>query len=302
MTVASLPSAAEARRLRQRVWIGATCGVAGVILLAAARLYEVNPLNFPACLLVVGAYLVVKPWFVARSERWHRVITFLPLIVYVLLLGAVAIAAAGTLSDNPALAGVALLGLWGFHVSSGAPEPTSFAFERLAGRLTWAAAFQAFSMVCGTVGLVFCITRALPVPERFEPVVVGTSLGAVVGLGTALLKVFARVRKLGTQLASNAGRMVRCLDRLSQGAVTERRRLQEAAEDAWDALELTLRSKIQTGFHLSGTFLIPTEDRRSLEALVTEAIACPGTPLCREAVAQLDMLRAACRGKIDTVA
>ncbi|MFI7099301.1 hypothetical protein ACIBK8_08065 [Streptomyces sp. NPDC050161] len=270
--------------------------------MTAAGFSAAYPLSLLSGPLVGGAYWVVKPWFVMRSERWHRVITFVPMVVYLLLLGGITILAAVELPGDPVAAGLALAGLWVFHVLSGAPEPTSFAFERLAGRLTWAAAFHVFSMVCGTVGLVLCVIRSLPVPERFEPVVVGVSLGVVVGLGTALLKVFVRVRKLGTQLARNAKQLERCLDRLSHGATTERRKLQEAAEDAWDALDLTLRSKIETGFHLSGTFVIPAEDRRSLEGLVTEAIANPGAPPYRDAVAQLDMLRTACRNKIDTMA
>ncbi len=271
-------------------------------LTTAGRLYEAYSLVLLSGLLMGSAYVLVKPWFATRSERWHRVITFVPMVLYMLLLGGVTILATAALPDDPVLAGVALIGLWGFHVFSGAPEPTSFAFERLAGRLTWAAAFQVFSIICGTVGVVFCITRGLPVPKRFEPVVVGTSLGAVVGLGTAMLKVFTRVRKLGTQLASNTQRLVRCLDRLSRGGVREGRHLQEAAEDTWDALDLTLRSKVETGFHLSGTFIIPADDRRSLETLVTEAIANPGTSTYRDAVTRLNMLRTACADKIDTVA
>ncbi|MFF8283505.1 hypothetical protein ACF1DY_31900 [Streptomyces albus] len=273
-----------------------------MILIAIEAHYEAYHLTVLSGPLLGGAYVLIKPWFVRRSERWHRLITFVPMFLYVVLLGGVAVLAVGALPNDPVVTGVTLIGLWSFHLFTGAPEPTSFAYERLAGRLTWAAAFQVFAMICGTVGVFFCLTRGLPVPERFEPVVVGTSLGAMVGLGTALLKVFVRVRKLGTQLTRDARRMVRCLDRLSRGAVAERQQLREAAEDAWDALDLTLRSKVETGFHISGTFVIPAEDRRALESLVAEAIASPGTPPHREAAVRLDMLRAACRDKIDTVA
>ncbi|CDR10089.1 hypothetical protein GCM10022420_012240 [Streptomyces iranensis] len=59
---------------------------------------------------------------------------------------------------------------------------------------------------------------------------------------------------------------------------------------------------METGFHQCGTFVIPSETRKSLEALVTEAITNPGAPPYRDAVAQLNMLRAACQAKIDTMA
>ncbi|MFD4553487.1 hypothetical protein ACFWP5_04050 [Streptomyces sp. NPDC058469] len=256
----------------------------------------------PSGLLMGSAYVVAKPWFVARSEIWHRVITFVPMVLYVLLLGGVVILAADGLPDDPVPAGLALLGVWIFHVFCGVPEPAEFAYERLAGRLTWAVVLQVFSMACGTAGIALCLTRGLPVPDRFEPVVVGTSLGLIVALCTASLKVFSRGRRLATRLAGDARGMARCLERVSRGGAAEMSSRQEAAEDAWDALELTLRSKIETGFHLSGTFVIPNEERRSLEAAVVEAIASPGSRSYKEAIAKLTMLRTACHDKIDTAA
>ncbi|MEU9409862.1 hypothetical protein AB0E08_29810 [Streptomyces sp. NPDC048281] len=275
---------------------------AGICLTAAARVYDANVLIIPSGLLMGNAYAAAKPWFVARSEIWHRVITFVPMVVHVLLLGGVVLLAVDGLPDNPVPAGLALMGVWIFHVFCGVPEPTGFAYERLAGRLTWAVVLQVFSMACGTAGIALCLTRGLPVPQRFEPVVVGTSLGLIVALCTASLKVFTRGRRLATRLAGDVRKLARCLERLSRGAPAEMSRLQEAAEDAWDALELTLRSKIETGFHLSGTFVIPGEERRLLEAAVTEAIAAPGSRSYKEASGKLTMLRTACHDKIDIVA
>lgn len=299
MTASSTSAPSPARRLRPRLWIGMACMTAAVALTAAAGTYAARALVIPSGLLMGSAYLVAKPWFVARSETWHRVITFVPMVVHVLLLGGVVILAVDGLPDDPVPAGLALMGVWIFHVFRGTPEPTAFAYERLAGRLTWAAALQVFSMVCGTAGIVLCLTRGLPVPDRFEPVVVGTSLGLIVAVRAASVAVFSRGRKLGTRLADDAQRMLRCLERLSRGGAAELSRRQEAAEDAWDALELTLRSRIETGFHLSGTFVVPDEERQSLEAAVTEAIAAPGSRSHKEAVAKLTMLLMACHDKID---
>lgn len=302
MTAGSASVPTPARRLRPRLWIGTACVAMGVVLTTAARVYDARALIIPSGLLMGSAYAVAKPWFVSRSEILHRVITFVPMVLHVLLLGGVVILAVDGLPDDPVPAGLALVGVWIFHVFCGVPEPTGFAYERLAGRLTWAVVLQVFSMACGTAGIALCLTRGLPVPERFEPVVVGTSLGLIVALCTASLKVFSRGRRLATRLAGEARQMARCLERLSRGGAAEMSRLQEAAEDAWDALELTLRSKIETGFHLSGTFVIPNEELRSLKAAVTEAIAAPGSRSYEEAAVKLTMLRTACHDKIDIAA
>ncbi|MET9149231.1 hypothetical protein [Streptomyces sp. NPDC004042] len=253
-----------------------------------------------AAFALPGSYWVAKPWFVSRSDTWHRVITFVPMTSYMMALGLVVLGAASYLPDQPALAGMALVMIWIFHIGGGVREPTSFAYERLRGRLTWAAALQVSAMCCGTVGVI-CVIHALPVPGRYEPGVFATSLSVVIGLVVASSKVFARVRRLATELDSHAQKLERRLDRLAQGSVSDRRQLRNAAEDAWDDLNRSLCNKVETGFHLYGTFVIPSETRNSLEALVTEAITNPGGPPYRGAVAQLNLLRAACRSKIDTV-
>ncbi|MEJ8653570.1 hypothetical protein WKI65_37380 [Streptomyces sp. MS1.AVA.3] len=294
-----------ARPARWRLWGGAA-GIGAVVVLTVVALGSASPTLFRcsavlSALLLLGSYWVVKPWFVARSETWHRVITFVPMTGYVATLGLVVVAAASFLPDQPVVAGLALVMIWCFHVGGGVREPTSFAYERLRGRLTWTAALQVAAMCCGTVGVV-CLIRDLPVPGRYAPAVFATCLSVVVGLVVASSKVFARVRKLATELDDRAQRMERCLDRLSRGAVADRCQLRDTAEDAWDALNRTLRNKVETGFHQYGTFVIPSETRKALEALVTEAITNPGAPSCRDAIAQLTMLRTACRAKIDTLA
>ncbi|MDT0459151.1 hypothetical protein RM550_26120 [Streptomyces sp. DSM 41527] len=294
-----------ARPAPWRLWAGAT-STGAVVVLTAVALGSTSPALFRcsailSALLLLGSYWVVKPWFVARSETWHRVITFVPMTGYVVALGLVAIAAVRFLPDQPVVAGLALVMIWVFHVGGGRREPTSFAYERLRGRLTWTAALQVAAMCCGTVGLVFLI-RDLPIPGRYAPAVFATCLSVVVGLVVASSKVFARVRKLATELDDRAQKMERCLDRLSRGAVADRIQLRNAAEDAWDALNRTLRNKVETGFHQYGTFVIPSETRKELGALVTEAITNTGGPPHRDAMAQLNMLRTACRAKIDTVA
>ncbi|MYT30907.1 hypothetical protein GTY73_19290 [Streptomyces sp. SID8354] len=252
--------------------------------------------------LLIGAYWVAKPWFVARSERWHRVITFVPMTAYIWAQGLVVVAAASFLPGRPLEAGLALIMIWGFHVGGGVREPTSFAFERLRGRLSWAAALQVTAMVYGTLGAV-CLVRSLPVPGRYATAVFATCISVVLGIvGVTSLKVFSRVRKLATELDSRAQKVERCLERLSRSPIAERSQRRDAAEDAWDDLNRTLSNKVETGFHLYGTFVIPSEARKELEAVVQEAIANPGAPPSQEAAAQLGKLRSACSVKIDTLA
>lgn len=98
----------------------------------------------------------------------------------------------------------------------------------------------------------------------------------MIGLVVSSKKVFERVRKLATQLDGRAENLERCLTRLSRGAAADHDQLRNAAEDAWDDLHRTLRNKVETGFHLYGTFVLPPARLRTLEALVTEAIANPG--------------------------
>ncbi|MFD5553753.1 hypothetical protein ACFWIA_07925 [Streptomyces sp. NPDC127068] len=220
---------------------------------------------------------------------------------YVVALGLVVTAAASFLPDEPVEAGLALVMIWCFHIGGGVQEPTSFAYERLKGRLTWAAALQICAMACGTLGLI-CLVRSLPIPARYSPGVFATSLSMAIGLAVASSRVFARVRRLATELDSRAQKLERCLDRLRRGSVTDREDLRYATEDAWDDLNRTLRNKVETGFHQYGTFVIPSETRMALEALVTEVIIDPDAPPYQDAVAQLNVLRTACRTKIDTLA
>ncbi|MER5783897.1 hypothetical protein ABT104_19570 [Streptomyces mobaraensis] len=254
-----------------------------------------------SAVLLLSSYWVAAPWFIARSKTWHRLITFLPLLAYVVAIGLVGVAGASFLPNQPVVAGLAWMMIWCFHIGGGMKEPTSFAYERLRGRLTWAAAFQVNAMCYGTVGAV-CLIRTMPVPVRFAPALFATCLSVVVGLVVSSAKVFTRVRKLATQLDARAQRLERCLTRLSRSPVAERRQLQDAAEDAWDDLHRTLCNKVETGFHLYGTFVIPPVTRKALEALVLEAIANPGAMAYEDAMARLSVLRAACVRKMDTVA
>lgn len=305
MTPEPAPLWVEAHPAPWRLWAGAI-GIGAVVVLTVVALGTTSLTLFRcsaavSALLLPGSYWIVKPWFVARSETWHRVITFVPMTGYVVAVGLVVVAAASFLPGRPVVAGLALVMIWCFHIGGGVREPTSFAYERLRGRLTWTAALQVSAMCCGTVGVV-CLIRVLPIPGRYTPGVFTTCLSVVIGLVVASAKVFARVRKLATELDSRAQKLERSLGRLLRGAVADRRQLRDAAEDAWDELNRTLRNKVETGFHQYGTFVIPAETRRSLEALVTEAINNPGAPPYRDAVAQLNLLRSACRAKIDTLA
>lgn len=328
MTVESISPEVQPRPALWRPWVGAAA-IGTAVVLTVVALGNSSPTLFGglaalSAILLLGSYWVAAPWFVARSKTWHRVITFVPMIGYVVALGMVVVAAASFLPDQPAVTGLALVMIWWFHIGGGVRESTAFAYERLRGRFTWAAAFQVTAMCCGTVGAV-CLIRTLQVPERYAPAVFAACLSVVVGLVVTSAKVFARVRKLATELDDRAQKLERCLTRISRSAGADRGKLRntalerwltrlspsaaadhgklrEAAEDAWNDLHRTLRNKVETGFHLYGTFVIPPETTKELEALVEEAITNPAAPEYREAVARLSALQTACRPKIDTVA
>ncbi|MFK8845336.1 hypothetical protein [Streptomyces sp. Ac-502] len=219
------PAPSGPRPALWRPWAGATA-IGTVLALTAVAL---NTTSLPlfrglatlSALLLLGSYRIAAPWFITRSETWHRVITFLPMTAYVTAVGLVVAAAASFLPDQPVVAGSALLMIWIFHIGGGVREPTSFAYERLRGRLTWAAALQVAAMSCGTVGAV-CLIRTLPVPGRYAPAIFATCLSVVIGLVVSSKKVFERVRKLATQLDDRAQKLEQCLTRLSRGAVANR--------------------------------------------------------------------------------
>ncbi|OON79171.1 hypothetical protein [Streptomyces tsukubensis] len=306
MSAEPVPAPSVALPSPWRLWAAAS-GIAGTAVLAVVAVGSTSAVLFCgsavlAAVLLPAAYLVAKPWFVARSERWHRVITFVPMTAYAWALGLGIVVAVSLLPDRPMEAGFGLLTVWSFHIGGGVSEPRSFAYERLRGRLTWAAALHVNAMVYGTLGAV-CLVRGLPVPERYATPVFATSVSVVLGVaGVSALRVFLRGRKLATELDTRAQKVQRCLERLSRCPVAERGQRRESTEDAWDDLHRTLHNKVETGFHLYGTFVIPPETTKELRALVEEAITDPGAPAHHEAVKRLSALRAACESKIDTVA
>lgn len=305
MVSGSVSSGAGACSAPWRPWAGAAgagiTAILTVVALGSTSSTLFSGLAALSFLLLLSSYWVVAPWFIARSETWHRVITFVPMMAYVVAIGLVVVAGVSFLPDQPVVVGLAWVMIWCFHLGGRVREPRSFAYERLRGRLTWAAALQVNAMCYGTVGAV-CLIRTLPLPGRYAPALFATCLSAVVGLVVSSAKVFARVRKLATELDTRAQKLERCLSRLSRGPVAERRQLRDAAEDAWDDLHRTLRNRVETGFHLYGTFVIPAEERRVLEALVMEAIADLSAPAYQDVMARLNVLRTACASKIDTVA
>ncbi|MFD9816594.1 hypothetical protein [Streptomyces sp. NPDC059080] len=305
MTAEPAPARTEARPSLWRLWAAAS-GIAGAVVLTIVAIGSTSAVLFRGsalftAVLLFAAYQVAKPWAAARSERWHRGITAMRMTVYVFVHGMALAVAFSLLPGDRAGAGSILAMIWAIHIAGWVREPTSFAYERLRGRFTWAAALRIAAMFYGTVGAIFMV-RSLPVPERYAPAVFATCISVVIGLVVTSLKVLTRVRKLATELDSRAQKVERCLERLSRCPVAERSQRRDAAEDAWDDLNRTLRNKVETGFHLYGTFVIPTETRKNLESLVEQAIASPGAPPHRETVIQLGKLRSACSAKIDTVA
>lgn len=105
MTSEPASPSAGARRFSWRLGAGAT-GISAFAILTVTALGTTSQTlfrgaAFMAALALLGSYWVVKPWFVSRSETWHRMITFAPMTAYMLALGLVALAAASLLPDQP---------------------------------------------------------------------------------------------------------------------------------------------------------------------------------------------------------
>ncbi|MFF4738509.1 hypothetical protein ACFY2W_21865 [Streptomyces sp. NPDC001262] len=249
--------------------------------------------------------LLTRPWFAGLSAAWQWRLTSLPVVVVGVLFAVVATVAvlcAGTTDQT--LAASSLFAVWGFNFSgAGLAEPTAFPLHRLRGRLVRAATARVFALWCGLAGLLL-LTSSSHTAHTYRPSMFAASTTLMVAGTAASLKIFARVRKLSTELHRRAQDVIRSLEEIRDAAEPdERRKLRPGARRSWDALHVVLRNRIETGFHLQGTFVLPGPAIRSLETAVMAAIDAPEFDAVKHRVAlsRLRVIRAACIGHIDTL-
>lgn len=180
-------------------------------------------------------------------------------------------------------------------------EPKDSPLDRLAGR---AARATITRMVANTAGI--CYVSVLIYAEVFTRrpsllVPVAVTLGGVVIVSGH--KTWARLRKLSTQLYSNVRTLERDLNGIHGNKETKTGEKQDAARRSWDAVELDLRTSVDTGYAF-GTPFLPLETIEDLHDVVEKAIEAmkDDRDAVEKALASLDKIRMACSERVDSVA
>ncbi|MFJ2414375.1 hypothetical protein [Streptomyces brevispora] len=247
---------------------------------------------------------LLKPWYEGLPKESQRRFTAAPLAYYLILVTLFAwLALVSTPDDRGKAAGLLLL-VWCLQFVYGTGvEPSNFAVERLRGRLGRAAPVRALALWCGLIGVLWLMQYTQD-DARFRPVLLGASLTLGAAGAAVTLKVFARVRRICTALHLRTTDMVRSLEELGRATAADRQDKQAAARRAWDALEVTLLTRVDTGFHLAGSFVLPTESITELGRTLMTVIDAPRHDETKQqlAVTDLQAIRAACRGRIDVLA
>ncbi|MGJ5898341.1 hypothetical protein ACSCBZ_41330 [Streptomyces niveiscabiei] len=261
--------------------------------------------QFPlSVVLLLPTVWLLKPWYDGLPTRSQRRFTTVPLAYYVLLaLVFVGLALASAPSDRGWAAALLLL-VWCLHFVYGAGiEPNNFPLERLRGRLARAAPVRVFATWCGLLGVLWFLQYAQDDP-KYRPFLLGATL-TLGGAGVAAtVKVFTRVRKLSTALRLRTQDMIRSLEELHDAPDADRQGKQQTARRTWDALEIVLLTRVDTGFRTAGSFVLPSDAIKELEQTVMLAVDARTHDETHHqlAVDALRTVRAACQGHIDAVA
>ncbi|MFI9723081.1 hypothetical protein ACIHFE_26075 [Streptomyces sp. NPDC052396] len=293
---------------RQRLLAAGMAATAAVGAVAApiafpARVWYATP--FLGAVLTLAANRLARPWFEGLPATWRWRLTSLPVVVIgVLFITVAMVAVTCTGTADQTLAAGSLFVVWMFNFAGGGlAEPTDFPLHRLRGRLVRAACARVFALWCGLAGLLL-LTSSSHAAHTYRPSLFTATMTLLVAGTAASLKIFARVRKLSTELHRRAQDLIRSLEELRDAAEPAGRcGMQAGARRSWDALHIVLRNRIETGFHLQGTFVLPASAIRGLEATVMAAIDAPAFDAARHRVAlsRLRVIRAACGGHIDTL-
>ncbi|MEU7181007.1 MULTISPECIES: hypothetical protein [Streptomyces] len=273
-----------------------------VMILIGSSLGGVIGLGLASAACVAASWLM-RPWFEALPRKNHRRITAAPLVGYLALLALFVLCTVLLAPGNRTTAAMLLFLVWTYHSLYGSGlEPASSAYERLRGRLAGAAPVRVAVHWCGIGGLLLLLA-CLRGRVEYQTVLTGFMFTVVLaGLG-ASLKVFVRVRRLRTALDQHADKLILELEKLRLLPEEKVLEQQFAAKEAWGTLRRTLDNKVDTGFSISGVFVLPRQTIRELHHEVDRLIRAAGTDhtVHRQVIARLRMLRMACVGRTDTL-
>lgn len=251
----------------------------------------------------IGASWLMRPWFETLPRKDQRRITAVPLYGYLVLVALFVACSLVLAPGDRALASLLLFLMWMYHSLYGSGlEPESSAYERLRGRLGRAAPVRVAVHWCGITGVILLLAH---LASRSEPraVFIGAMFTvAFAGLG-ASLKVLIRVRRLCTALDQHAEELTLELKKLRLVAEEKRAEQRLSAEGAWGKLRRTLNNKVDTGFSLSGVFVLPRKTIQELDHQVHRALRASGADnkVHWQVMARLRVLRTACRDRADTL-
>ncbi|MFE0881901.1 hypothetical protein [Streptomyces rochei] len=255
---------------------------------------------FASCLAMWLSYT----WLHGLPDRTKRRLTSIPLVLYAALITMFLVLASVTAPTDPLAAALTLLMVWALH-NLYAPgfEPHNFALQRLRVRLLRAVVLRIATMWCGIIGLLLLMYSALS-DEKVWPFLLGSTLTLALGGATASHKVCSRFRKLCTSLNRNAMAMIRALDDLRAATDDDRAKARSSALRAWDSLREVLHDRVDTGYHRTGTFVLPAPAIHDLDKTVRAAAnASPQDHAAhRTAVARMRVIQIACLRRTDTLA
>ncbi|MEW9518816.1 hypothetical protein [Streptomyces tubercidicus] len=203
--------------------------------------------------------------------------------------------------------GMVLMAVWALLpllAQSAEPKdpPKEQLLEQISDR-TWRAVIT--RTVANTAGIYFAGLLIYMLVFSSRPSLI---MPAAVTLGGAAVatghKTWTRSRKLSTQLYRNIQTLERNLAMIPAGRERAADEKRDAARKSWDAVELDLRTSVDTGYALFGTPFLPTEMTTDLRLRVEAAIeAVEGNPAAtKEVLDDLGKVREACTGRLDSVA
>ncbi|MFH8411071.1 hypothetical protein ACH4FX_40830 [Streptomyces sp. NPDC018019] len=248
----------------------------------------------------IAASWLLRPMIEELPRKAQQRITAAPLVAYVALTAVFVLSVALLLAPSDRVMATVLLFLvWAYHSLYGSGvEPSSWAYERLPGRLRRAAPLRVAVHTCGLVG-VLLLLQHVRTNSPYSTVFVGVMATVTLGVLGASLKVFVRVRRLCAALDQHAHKLILELEKF-RAAPEEK----QPVEEAWGNLRRTLSHKIDTGLSISGVFVLPAATITELHHLVYRALRADGADdsVHRQVIARLRMLRIACVGRTDTLA
>ncbi|WP_327074472.1 hypothetical protein OG196_32030 [Kitasatospora purpeofusca] len=202
------------------------------------------------------------------------------------------------------LAAGALFWIWiMLSVGGSNVEPKDSPFERLPGRITRAARVRVLANWAGVAAAALYFYPRLLSAYPAQTVSLGATFA--VALVVVMHKVYARVRKLCTQVHAASQSLRRDLDELAAAdPAAPATGPQSAARRSWDTLSRSLHTRLDSGYPRFGVAFLREMVVADLEARVLAAIdAMPGEPDAAKQVHEdLAAIIRACDERIDVVA